>query len=176
MAIPLHVRSAFDEPLFEQGLTMTAIKRILVPIDFSHTSARVLEFGRTLADACGASLHLLHVIGYPLTNSRALDQERHQALGRLEALVDRADREARHATTSCEVGTPATAIVAYAREHAIDLIVMGTHWHGPTFQMATGSIAEAVLGLAPCAVLAVKGSQTHRQEPVFDPVPAARTA
>jgi nucleotide-binding universal stress UspA family protein len=158
------------------GLTMTAIKHILVPIDFSDASARVLEFGRTLAHACGASLHLLHVIGYPLMDSQTLEQERHRALSRLDALLDRADREARHATTSCEVGTPTTAIVAYAGQHAIDLIVMGTHWHGPTFQMVTGSIAEGVLGLAPCAVLAVKGSQTHRQEPAFDPVPAVRTA
>jgi nucleotide-binding universal stress UspA family protein len=137
---------------------MIAIKRILVPIDFSDTSAHALDLGRTLADACGASLHVMHVIGYPLTNSRAFDQARHQALGRLDALLDRADRDERHATTSCEVGTPANAIVAYAGANAIDLIVMGTHWHGPTFQMATGSIAEAVLGVAPCAVLAVKDS------------------
>ena len=135
---------------------MIAIKRILVPIDFSGTSAHALDFGRTLADACGASLHVMHVIGYPLTNSRAFDQARHDALGRLDALLDRADRDERHATTSCEVGTPANAIVAYAGAHAIDLIVMGTHRHGPTFQMATGSIAEAVLGGASCAVLAVK--------------------
>lgn len=154
---------------------MIEIRRILVPIDFSHTSARVLEFARVLADACGASLHLLHVIGYSLTDPQALGQARHDALGRLESLFDRADREARLATTSCEVGTPANAIVAYATEHAIDLIVMGTHWHGPTVHEAIGSIAEAVLGLAPCAVLAVKDTKLHGQQQAFGPVPAART-
>ena len=90
--------------------------------------------------------------------------------------MDRADREVRQATTSCEVGTPANAIVAYADENAIDVFVMGTHWHGPTALMVTGSIAEAVLGLAPCAVLAVKGAKVHAQEPAFDPEPAPRTA
>jgi nucleotide-binding universal stress UspA family protein len=156
---------------------MTLIKQILVPIDFSETSARALEFGRLLADACNASLHLLHVIGYPLTDLQALRQDRHDALRRLDSLLDRADREIRQARASCEVGAPANAIVAYADENAIDLIVMGTHWHGPTAQMATGSIAEAVLGLAPCAVLAVKGAKVHGREPAFDPIPrAARTA
>ena len=152
---------------------MSSIKRILVAIDFSETSSRALELGRLLADACGASLYLLHVTGYPLTNSQALGRERHDALLRLDSLLDRADREGRQATTSCEVGTPANVIVTYAADNAIDLIVMGTHWHGPSAQMATGSIAEVVLGLAPCAVLAVKGARTRRQEPAFD---AARTA
>jgi nucleotide-binding universal stress UspA family protein len=135
---------------------MCTIKRILVPIDFSDTSARVLEFGRLLADACCASLHLLHIVGHPLTDHEALAERREAALSRLDSLLDRTDREMRRATTSCEVGTPANAIVAFAGQHAIDLIVMGTHWHGPTASMATGSIAEAVLGLAPCALLAVK--------------------
>ena len=152
---------------------MSAFKRILVAIDFSDTSPRVLELGRLLADACGASLHLLHVIGYPLANPEALGQERQDALRRLDSLLDRTDREVRQATTSCEVGTPANAIVASAGEKAVDLIVMGTHWHRPIFQMATGSIAEAVLGLAPCAVLAVKSPSVHGQEPAFDPPVAA---
>jgi len=154
---------------------MLAIRRILIPIDFSDISPRVLEFGRTLADGCNASLHLLHVIAHPLAGPEALDQKRHEARGRLDAMLDRADREVRHATTSCEVGTPAAAIVAYASDHAIDLIVMGTHWHGPTFHMATGSIAEAVLGMAPCAVLGVKDSVGDQQEPAFHSAVAART-
>jgi universal stress protein A len=154
---------------------MLAVKKILVPIDFSETSKRVLEFGRLLADACGASLHLLHVIGYPLATAQTVDHERHDACSRLDALLDSTDRDERHATTSCEVGTPAHEIVRYATEHETDLIVMGTHWHGPTFHMATGSIAEGVLGLAPCAVLAVKGAERGACESAFDPA-AATTA
>jgi hypothetical protein len=50
---------------------MPGIKKILVPIDFSETSQRVLDLGRTLADVSGASLHLLHVIGNPLQRPRA---------------------------------------------------------------------------------------------------------
>jgi nucleotide-binding universal stress UspA family protein len=140
------------------------VKTILVPLDFSETSARVLDCARTLADAWGASLHLMHVIGYPVATSRTAEEEQRDAGVRLESLLNREDRERRHATTSCEIGTPVHEIVTYASEHPIDLIVMGTHWHGPTFQMAAGSIAESVLGLVPCAVLAVKGPDAGRHE------------
>ena len=155
---------------------MLVIKRILVPIDFSETSKVVLELGRTLADACGASLHLLHVIGDPLATAFTIDQERRDACRRLEALLDSTDRDTRHATTSCEIGTPPHEIVEYATRHGTDLIVMGTHWHGPTFRMKAGSIAEGVLGLAPCAVLAVKSGRPAAHESLVDPAPATATA
>jgi nucleotide-binding universal stress UspA family protein len=134
------------------------IKKILVPLDFKNASLHALDVARTLADACGASLHIIHVVGTPLRRPETLNEERQEACRRLAALLDRADREGRNATVSCELGTPAHAIVRYATEHGVDLIVMGTHGHGSTFRMATGSIAEAVLGLAPCAVLAVKST------------------
>lgn len=149
------------------------IKKILVPIDFSETSQRVLDLGRTLADVSGASLHLLHVIGYPLATARTIDQERREACSRLDALLDSTDRDKRNATTSCEVGTPAHEIVQYATKHATDLIVMGTHWHGLMVPMAGGSIAEAVVGLAPCAVLAVKSADTGACKSAIDPATLA---
>jgi nucleotide-binding universal stress UspA family protein len=152
------------------------VKTILVPLDFSETSARVLDFARTLADGCGASMHLMHVIPFPLATTGTADDERREACQRLDTLLNDVDREKRRATISCEVGTPVHEIVEYANEHPIDLIVMGTHWHGPTFQMVIGSIAESVLGLAPCAVLAVKGSDGGRNEIELDRVRAKMTA
>jgi nucleotide-binding universal stress UspA family protein len=151
---------------------MIAVTRILVPIDFSEASGRALEFARVLADTWGASLHLLHVIGYPVVTPGTVRQERLDSSRRLDALLDATDRSARHATTSCEVGTPAAEIVRYATNHAIDLVVMGTHRHGPTFRMATGSIAERVVAEAPCAVLTVKGQENSRPL-AFDPVVSA---
>jgi hypothetical protein len=70
---------------------MLAVKKILVPIDFSQTSMRVLEFARMLADACGASLELLHVIGYPMENGQAIEQQRRDACRRLDAMLDSTD-------------------------------------------------------------------------------------
>lgn len=135
---------------------MTTLTRILVPIDFNPRSVQALDFGRTLADACGASLHLLHVINDPLADSQARAAHQTEAVARLDALIDERDRQDRQVTARCEFGMPAEAIARVAAAEGIDLIVMGSHSHGPTFQMACGSVAEAVLGTAPCAVLAVK--------------------
>lgn len=132
------------------------LKTIVVAIDFSEASAHALDLARMLADACGASLRLLHVIGYPLATAMTVEQERRDACVRLRSLLDDEDRIKRHATVTCIVGTPPHEIVQYALDNAVDLIVMGTHEHGPTWHEATGSIADMVLGSAPCAVLAVK--------------------
>jgi nucleotide-binding universal stress UspA family protein len=153
---------------------MIAVNKILVPLDFSETSTRVLEFARMLADACGASLHLLHVIACPFATPETTRQEQREACRRLEALLNRPDRVIRRATTSCELGTPASEILRYAADNGIDLIVMGTHSHGPLFRMATGSVAEAVIGLAPCPVLAVK-NRDERMRAAIDPVATVRT-
>jgi universal stress protein A len=154
---------------------MIAVNKILVPLDFSATSTRVLEFARILADACGASLHLLHVIACPFATAQAARQEQREACERLEALLNRPDRVIRHATTSCELGTPASEIVRHAVDNGIDLIVMGTHRRGPSFRMATGSVAEAVIGLAPCPVVAVKDAEERVCDSAIDAVATFRT-
>ena len=132
------------------------IKTILVPLDFGEASASVVDFARLLANATSASLHLLHVINCALPSSRTVEEQRDDAQRRLDG-VARALNDRRHpTTTSCEIGTPAEAIVRFAHDHQVDAIVMGTHCHGPTFRMATGSIADRVLGAARCTVVAVK--------------------
>ena len=44
-----------------QELIMMVLRDILVPVDFEPTLYRALAFGRDLAQAFGAKLHVLHV-------------------------------------------------------------------------------------------------------------------
>jgi nucleotide-binding universal stress UspA family protein len=53
-------------------------------------------------------------------------------------------------------GQPADTIVRFAQERRVDLIVMGTHGRGGLQRMLLGSVAERVLRLAPCPVLAIR--------------------
>lgn len=146
------------------------IKRILVPLDFGETSTYVLDFARVLADASGASLHLLHVINGSLLSAAMLNAQREQACQHLQELATRLDHQTHPVTTSCEIGTPAEAIVRFADDHDVNVIVMGTHCHGPTFSMTVGSIAESVLGLARCAVVAVKRPECLGRRSASDPL------
>jgi nucleotide-binding universal stress UspA family protein len=51
---------------------------------------------------------------------------------------------------------PADEITSYARTHAIDLIVMGTHGRGRMAHLLLGSVAERVARTAPCPVLTMR--------------------
>ena len=54
------------------------------------------------------------------------------------------------------IGQPFDEINRYAKQHDIDLILMGTHGHGPVSEMLIGSVADKVVRTAPCPVLVVR--------------------
>jgi nucleotide-binding universal stress UspA family protein len=59
-------------------------------------------------------------------------------------------------------GLTAKQIVEYADEHAMDLIVMGTHGRRGFAHLLLGSVAEHVVRTAGCPVLTVRGVQAGR--------------
>ncbi|MEJ5330751.1 MAG: universal stress protein [Desulfobaccales bacterium] len=58
--------------------------------------------------------------------------------------------------TLVTVGVPDDAIVRLARELAADLIILGSHGRTGFTRLLLGSVAERVIGTAPCPVLVVK--------------------
>jgi nucleotide-binding universal stress UspA family protein len=50
-------------------------------------------------------------------------------------------------------GKPATEVIRYAKEQAIDMIVLGTHGRGVLDHALFGSTTERVMRKAPCPVL-----------------------
>jgi nucleotide-binding universal stress UspA family protein len=61
-------------------------------------------------------------------------------------------------TTSVMFGAPARAIGDYARENAMNLIVMGTHGRGGVAHLLLGSVTERVVRTAEWPVLKIKGN------------------
>ena len=142
---------------------MIALKQILVPTDFSEPSENALRYGKALAEAFGAALHLLHVLEDPVvfgwegyyTPLVGEDLERN-VRGQLGKLLTDAEREGFRAQLATARGSPFVEVVRYARAQAIDLIVMGTHGRGPVAHLLLGSVAERVVRTAPCPVLTVR--------------------
>jgi len=146
---------------------MLGIKTILVPTDFSETSEVALRYGKSLAQTFGASLHVIHVVQEPFAQPWAVEaygfslaalQEEWQrdAATRVEALLTPEERTALSATSETVLGHPFVEILRYAKEHAVDLIVIGTHGRGPLGHLVMGSVAERVVRKAPCPVLTVR--------------------
>jgi nucleotide-binding universal stress UspA family protein len=143
-----------------------ALQRILVPTDFSDESHAALVYGAALAETFGASLHLLHVLetiapADPLAiqfefETRQIEREIETAAwDQLRALLSSEDQARFHAELAIEWGLPAVEIIRYAKEHAIDLISIGTHGRGGLKRLLLGSVAESVVRGASCPVLTI---------------------
>jgi nucleotide-binding universal stress UspA family protein len=135
-------------------------KTILVPIDFSASSDRALDYACELASRCGATVHLLHSIGpaladLPLAEHVAADMMRASA-DALKALADARASTARISPPFVKIADPRDAILAVARELPADLIVMGTHGRRGVARLMLGSVAEETVRRAPCAVLTLR--------------------
>ena len=147
---------------------MVTLKRILVATDFGEAGDSALAYGRELARGYGATLYIIHVVddvGARMMTSSALpydvtafQQNLDEAAQRmLESLGADNDNGRLHIVTVQRVSTsPAAAIVDYAAEVGIDLIVVGTHGRGAMGHLLMGNVAERVVRTADCPVLTVR--------------------
>jgi nucleotide-binding universal stress UspA family protein len=150
---------------------MITLNRILVATDFSEPSDSALTYGRELATRFGATLHVLHVVENVYANTLGAEnyvavapglqeQLEADARERLEELLIDSDKSGPAAVPVVMTATsPALAIVKYAKDHGIDVIVTGTHGRGAFAHLIMGSVAERVVRFAPCPVLTVRHPQ-----------------
>jgi nucleotide-binding universal stress UspA family protein len=146
---------------------MIEIANVLVGTDFGEASESALTYGRELARTFGARLHVFHCVENPLMwagpESAGVNLAQLQvdleanAQAQMDQLVMAEDRAQLKAVAVLRTGnSPAFEIVRYAREAAIDIVVMGTHGRGRVAHLLMGNVAEKVVRLAPCPVLTVR--------------------
>lgn len=152
---------------------MIALRNVLVATDFGEAAAVALSYGRGLARTFGAHLHVLHVLddvggraatmaGYGIDIERMQLELERSARSELDALLSDEDRRDLHAVaTVVTSATPAMSIVDYAKNHDVNLVIVGTHGRGPVSHFFVGSVAERVVRTAPCPVLTVR---SHERE------------
>jgi nucleotide-binding universal stress UspA family protein len=142
------------------------LKHVLVATDFSGPSATALQYGRDLARTFNATLLVLHVTDslfaacggetYALALPHLQRDIEQAAQRQVKTLLSEEDYTALEATAvAITAASKAEAIMAYARTHDIDVIVMGTHGRGTPGHLFMGSVVERVVRMAPCPVLTV---------------------
>jgi len=144
---------------------LTALKRILVPTDFSDPSEEALRTAMAFAQTFGATLDLVHVAveaAYPLPppiDLASLPIDIGPALERAAEGLAAEEARVRDAGIACEsttlVGRAYREIVARARATSADLIVMGTHGRSGLAHAILGSNTARVVQHAPCPVLII---------------------
>jgi universal stress protein A len=152
---------------------MVIMKNVLVATDFSPVADSALAYGRALARTFGATLHVLHVVqdvAGRLTYADAsitglsspelqADLER-VARTRLRALVAGPERRDGRVVEALRVGrSVSTEIVQYARDMAVDVVVLGATGRGAINRLLVGSVANNVIRHAPCPVITVRCSR-----------------
>ncbi len=148
---------------------MTEWRRICCAVDFSDPSRFAMEEAADLARTFRAQLTLVHVeepppvmpvdmfIPAPATfETVSVDVARCMAAWR-EVAAARAGSPVR---SSVRIGAPAEEILRFAREDAMDLVVLGTHGRTGLKHLVLGSVAERVVRQAPCPVLVVRTKET----------------
>jgi nucleotide-binding universal stress UspA family protein len=95
--------------------------------------------------------------GYVAVNPDLQEQIAADARRRLDEILIDSDMSGPATVPAVMVATsPALAIVDYAKDRDIDVIVMGTHGRGAFAHLILGSVAERVVRFAPCPVLTVR--------------------
>lgn len=142
------------------------MKTILVAIDFSDVSAKVLANAGELARALGAQVHLVHgveqlasfydIYGYTIPDVSTFEE---QARDRAEkGLAEKAASmglPTEQVVTKVLEGAFLDSLLEYGQEISADLLVLGSHGHGLVARVLLGSTAQRVLHRAEIPTLIV---------------------
>lgn len=156
------------------------MKTILVPVDFSDVTLRVVKAAAHLAKPFRSRVVLMHVSeGYSqrfafgagpeealpeVAETGASESAARRRLGELQDLVLSAGLE----SISIELtGPPVEQIMTHAETTRVDLIVLGTHGRSPLYHLFTGGVLDGILRRARCPVLVVPlaGAEPSNAQP-----------
>ena len=153
-----------------------AIRRILVPIDFSAPSLHALDYAVRFAQPIRAELTVCFVVEplvFPLPEYGATtgavvqmsEMVRRGGRSQLARLERRYRRRAPRFRTVLATGAAAATIASVAAQRKADVIIMATHGRTGLAHMLIGSVAERVVRHARCAVLTVRRARHIRPTP-----------
>jgi nucleotide-binding universal stress UspA family protein len=129
----------------------------LVALDFGPASVAAAHSAASLVDA--GVLHLVHIrpeIDVPATDPDAWSEIYESGAREMMTHLGRDLREEHsgvHVKVTLARGHPAEVLLDQAQHLGVDLIALGQHSHGTVERLLFGTVAQALLRSAQCAVL-----------------------
>jgi nucleotide-binding universal stress UspA family protein len=139
----------------------SGMKTIVVATDLHGQSEAALEYARKLAGGYGARIVLAHgldPVDYASVDTvpgRVRKGMTEQARAALDQLAGDLLREGIHSHSEIRQGVVAEMLVDIARQYEAGLIVIGTKGMSGAGAVIVGAIAEQLVRLSPCPVMAV---------------------
>ncbi len=136
-------------------------KKILIAVDGSPVTSKVIKIAAEQAKAWKSDLHIIYVIE---TGWAEGDVARELAIRELEdeakGFIETIDREIRSmgttATTHIERGHPGDLIVKTAETIGADLVILGSVGRSQIKRMIAGSVSTFVVNHSPVTTMVVK--------------------
>lgn len=140
------------------------LKRVGIAIDFSEASKQALAWAHGLASQVGAELRVLHVAELPDLPAfdedlfgesfHAFYKEAEEGLATL--IAERVPAGSAVAVKATVItGSPEDALEAYARDNALDALVLGQTGHDSVIGDILGSVPRGLINRRPCTVIVV---------------------
>ena len=145
--------------------------KILIAVDDSRFSQAATDFVRRFPWPADAEMLVLSVaqpvmVSYAVADVPAMSytpELAEEATRHHQQVAERYEAQVRGPgirTRSLVVrGDPREAIVNVAKDHGVDLVVVGSHGRSGLSKLIMGSVASHVVTHAPCGVLVVKLAQ-----------------
>ena len=143
---------------------------ILVAVDLSPASTKVVEAARGVAELTGASVYILHVaepepdfVGYnagPEVVRTQVAEELRREHRAVQAFADGLRNGGLDATALLVRGPTVETTLKEADNHKAGLIVVGTHGHGAVYDVLVGSYSAGIIRRSKMPVLVVPTRET----------------
>jgi len=142
---------------------LTRGRRILVAVDGSHNADQAVQQAISLGAICNSRIYTLTVAElkaeYLADAPQLYERLEKEARGLAESTRDQVTQAGLAAEALSLVdASPGRAIIETAKAHGIDLIVLGTRGRSLLKRLTLGSVAQHVVGQAPCPVMVVPAS------------------
>jgi nucleotide-binding universal stress UspA family protein len=157
MLVVKSLRDSVNDPL--------NLRTIQVCCDLTSKADPLFRWAVNLARPFGASLHCVHALGKPIDEgvvdptAAPYEEVQQTLLDRLHSrLVQQLPRDMQADETIAAVIVPGAAgdqVVAYAKKHRVDLLIVGVKAQQGIHKRLIGSTTDAALRRAPCPVLTV---------------------
>jgi len=138
---------------------------ILVAIDLSPASAKVIEAARGVADLTGASVYVLHVaepepgfVGFdagPAVARSQAAEELHREHRAVQAFAEELREEGFDATALLIRGPTVNTTLKKADSLDAGMIIIGSHGHGAVYDVLVGSYSAEIIRKSKLPVLVV---------------------
>jgi nucleotide-binding universal stress UspA family protein len=144
----------------EMACPITRGERILVALDGSEYTDAIVDQAISMGRICNSVIYAISVIAFFPESMAIAPQLEEEVAKKTREFLEIVKKKIEKKNLTCETivrldAQPSLPIVEEAKNRSVDLIIMGTRGTTGLKRIFLGSVAQKVIGYAPCPVMVV---------------------